>query len=509
MSSIRYVCLSDLHLGADNSVLTCLKPDGRRRDFLRPSPMLVQLVKCMRTVIDQDNPARRPTLVLNGDILELALATTNEAAMTFERFMDLIFPKAGDPLFDNKIFFLAGNHDHHLWETARETQYLKHIPTLKQRLPVPWHGTNMFVEHDTHPVPSSFLTTLIQRYPQRGGVNVACAYPNFAVHAERGEKCVVFHHGHFVESMYQLMSTLKTAILPTRRRPTNVFDLEAENFAWIDFFWSALGRSGEVGRDVDMIYSKMQNPAAFKKLLRRAAKRKLAGFSTRLKSKIDLSSILRLPKWATGPVEPKIDRLIDWAVDRLAEELVDAAVDRVIGRERRKPTDVLSSDAEAGLHTYVEQFLRPELLRECEKICKKQRVPRDLTFVFGHTHKPFERRMSFKGLGNRRRVRVYNSGGWVVDSDRAEPLHGGAVILFDEELNAASLRMFNQEKTTEEYRVRVSGDDESNAAVNSLQRRLRRLVKDGSEQPWRSFSRTAAQEVRKRWTLMKRKIGGP
>ena len=42
------------------------------------------------------------------------------------------------------------------------------------------------------------------------------------------------------------MTTLKNLIFPKlETRHPKIWDLESENFAWIDFFWSTLGRSGE------------------------------------------------------------------------------------------------------------------------------------------------------------------------------------------------------------------------------------------------------------------------
>jgi hypothetical protein len=51
MPDIRYVCLSDMHLGADNSVLTNLGAADRRVDPSEPSPSLVRLVECLRELI--------------------------------------------------------------------------------------------------------------------------------------------------------------------------------------------------------------------------------------------------------------------------------------------------------------------------------------------------------------------------------------------------------------------------------------------------------------------------
>lgn len=124
MAGIRYVCISDLHLGASNSILTSESMGGAPGCTAQP---LELLASCLRTIAGRD----RPQLVINGDIV-----------------------------------FLAGNHDHHLWEGARETWYR-----------------------------------------------------------------------------------------------------EALGFAWIDFFWSTLGRSGAAGADIFLIYDKLHDLNALKQLM--------------------------------------------------------------------------------------------------------------------------------------------------------------------------------------------------------------------------------------------------
>ena len=93
MSDIRYVCMSDLHFGEKGSLLTNLLPNGET-DPKTPSPVMESLVECLRTLIsNNENQATKPTLILAGDILELALTTTNQAAMVFERFIELVMPE--------------------------------------------------------------------------------------------------------------------------------------------------------------------------------------------------------------------------------------------------------------------------------------------------------------------------------------------------------------------------------------------------------------------------------
>jgi hypothetical protein len=205
MPDIRYVCLSDTHFGADNSLLTYLGHGSLSADPMRQSPVLEQLVHCLRDLVAKNESGQKPTLVLNGDILELALTTDNRAAMAFERFLELVFPKGGEALFQDRIYYLPGNHDHHLWETAREAQYLDYIAKsgADSLIDPPWHATNLFLENRTKTCPASFLDTLAHR---RGlfDVSFVTAYPNLGLVCGDGRRMVIFTHGHFAESIYSL-----------------------------------------------------------------------------------------------------------------------------------------------------------------------------------------------------------------------------------------------------------------------------------------------------------------
>src|SRR4051794_24478633 len=99
MGNVRYVCLSDTHFGASNSLITHLADDGTV-DASQPSHTLIALVDCLREVLSKlGDPAHPPTLVLNGDILDLALSSTSASSMVFERFVELAFPTDRAPLF--------------------------------------------------------------------------------------------------------------------------------------------------------------------------------------------------------------------------------------------------------------------------------------------------------------------------------------------------------------------------------------------------------------------------
>ena len=455
MPDIRYVCLSDMHLGAENSLLTNLTSDCLDTDPGVASPVLSHLVECLKELINQnEDRGEKPTLILNGDILELALTTDNEAAMVFERLVELILPRNGERLF-KEIKYIPGNHDHHLWETAREVQYVQYITNCPEQnqpgsdLDVPWHATKMF---DPDPVPSMFLNGLVRRYPHLKDENIQTIYPNYALLKDKW-RCVIFSHGHFIESMYLLMSTLRRLIFPQGQRPVLSWDIEAENFAWIDFFWSTMGRSGDVGSDVELIYDKLQSKEALEQVVDNLA----AGLSEKLKF---------LP----------FDKLEAAVLRRLLRFLLFD----VAHVERQEPSVIMSAEAQQGLKNYLEGPVLKQIETE-----RSNNIPRNMTFVFGHTHKPYQEDRDFQGYHPN--VNIFNTGGWVVDSLNCQPLHGGAVVLLDENLQATSLRMYNEASSLEQYRVKVETAAHDNDEPNLFHQRISQLV-DPSRDPWKTFS---------------------
>lgn len=126
--------------------------------------------------------------------------------------------------------------------------------------------------------------------------------------------------------------------------------------------------------------------------------------------------------------------------------------------------------------------------------------------MFGHTHQPFQKDMTgFEGYPHW--IHVYNTGGWVVDTVNPQPLHGGAVILMDEDLNTTSLRMYNEVSDPAEYSVRVEQATHTGEEENPLHHRILGLVKP-AETPWKTFSDTVARSVRVRaQNLQEHRVG--
>jgi hypothetical protein len=242
-------------------------------------------------------------------------------------------------------------------------------------------------------------------------------------------------------------------------------ELEAENFAWIDFFWSAMGRSGAAGRDVEIIYESLNDPKARKKLLRNLAN--------------GLADELDIPILTEAMEAKAMEKLLNYFANKFA------------GTEKSQTEQLLSEDARQGLVNFMIGPLKKQLLKE-----RSDDMPYEVTFVIGHTHKPFEEdwdEMSYSGYP--RWVNVFNTGGWVVESEKVQPLHGGSVILVDEDLNTVALRMYNEARRPEDFSVLLKDATHPNQPSNPLFEQVNKLV-DPAGDPWRSFSNRVYEELR-------------
>jgi UDP-2,3-diacylglucosamine pyrophosphatase LpxH len=465
---IRWVCMSDTHFGAENSVLSHIAEGSTKVDPLTPSAALIQLVACLRTVVATNADERPPTLILHGDILELALAEDNVAATSFAAFIRLAFT-ADRPLFGDRIYYVPGNHDHHVWETARERQYATYIEGLLPGATIgpPWHVTRLFEDPSTVTPEAELLTAVLSRGANRK-ISVRIVYPNLGIESDDGKRVIIIHHGHFTEPLYRLMSSLRSALFPSQKASKEIWEWESDNFAWIDFFWSTLGRSGEAGADVGLVYDMLGARAALGRLA------------------------ANLARYASDQLPRGLRSIARFGLSPIARWLVP----KIGARERSIPGVVLSDKTTRGLREYLSGPLRLQLERE-----RLGAASRDLVFVFGHTHKPFEREEEIAGFTQP--VSLINSGGWVVDTKDTSAVQGASVVLIDAECGVASLRMYNQADDRSTYSVHLRGS--GSARDHALQTRLEAEL-DLTATPWSGFSAEVAAAVASRHRLLPKLI---
>ena len=448
MAPIRWVCISDLHLGALNSLLTNVTTDGERVDASAASPVLVALCECLRSLRQPGQDP--PELVVLGDLFELALTAPEDASATFSQFIGALLP--GAPTGPSRP--PSGScRETTIITSGRGASDDRYLNVLEQDAtaapaPVDRHATHLLPANDRVPVRDRFIEILARRGNPSSPLTVEQSYPNLGLVDESGKRAIVLSHGHFVEPLYRMMSLLDTVFGSPRSGAVEAWQLEADNGGWIDFFWSSMGDSGDIMRVTRTLYESLQSHEAMHaeiEAIERAIK--VAG---RSRSSADVEA---------------------HAVAALLRAGVGTAV-----RERHRPGIILSPHAEAGLITYLNGAVATQVAAEIGR-------PDDVTFVFGHTHKPFIESRDATAFSSP--VSVVNTGGWVVDTPQRNPLKGASLILIDEKLNVASLCCYTEGPDASSYRLRI---EPTNATgPNELVDELRASV-DPDRDPWAQFA---------------------
>jgi len=178
VEDMRYICLSDLHLGQDGSdgsgqcsLLSSNQKGGARDQFID---------KC-REFAGKD----KAVLVLVGDALDFSLA---DPSFCLHELDSLIC----DLNCIGKVEYVAGNHDHHIWTANCEAAF--------------WHrytppGTTIYK-------PTNLTGDYCQIADYKfGPTNVKIAYP-ILKHETLAGPTLIFTHGHLQGGMYNLLSRI-------------------------------------------------------------------------------------------------------------------------------------------------------------------------------------------------------------------------------------------------------------------------------------------------------------
>ena len=455
MTSIRWVCISDLHLGALNSLLTNVTADGERVDASAASPVLTALGECLRSLRQPGQDP--PELIVLGDLFELALTAPEDASATFSQFIGAVRPGVRDAAVAPTLRFVPGNHDHHLWTRATDDRYLRLLEEEPSATPGPSdrHATHLLPSNDRVPVRDRFIEILAKRGSPDQAVTVEQSYPNLGLVGNEGRRAVILSHGHFIEPLYRMMSLLDTVFGSPRSGAVEAWQLEADNGGWIDFFWSSMGDSGDIMRVTRSLYESLQSHEAMH---------------------AEIEAIERAIKVA-GQGRGRAD-VEAHTVAGLLRACVGTAV-----RERHRPGITLSPHAEEGLLTYLGGAVATQSAAEIGH-------PDDVTFVFGHTHKPFIESRTTPAFAAP--VEVVNTGGWVVDTPQLNPLKGASLILIDDQLNVASIRCYTEGESASSYRLRI--DPVNSTGPNELVDELRDTI-DPDRDPWAQFAQAIQSAV--------------
>ena len=468
-NGIRYIVLSDVHLGASNSILTEVDPQTGAVDPEHAGPALVALVDCLHALVAGAAGAAAPVLVADGDVIDLALSPPEAAAPVFGQFLARMLAP-GRPAIDHEVLLLPGNHDHIVWEYTREHWFEDHLvdavsgavdtPAVRRRIGPMWLDEKPRFD-------APLLPLLVHRLTMLDDLRVRVLYPDLALASADGRRAVLVTHGHYIESVSKVMSGFLRMVVPQAPAPRDVETMEEENWPWLDFFFSSMTRSGRPGALIESIYDVLQNEQALGRLIDTIAHNLTA---------------------KRGLVVGRAERMgIRYGIG----SLLDIAAS---SRERGITGEVLTDGTRQGLADYLVSLARR--LGE-----RGSALPADVSLVLGHTHKPFSewwKDASWPGGG----LRVFNTGGWVVDHATAQPLMGGAVALVSDELDVALVRLYQQIDDPAGWRISVE-TVEPGPGGEAFAARLRAVVDDDGA-PFAAFTRVAAARVGERRAALAR-----
>ncbi len=447
--SIRHVVLSDLHLGARDSLLTHVHGSGEIADG--PSEVLAAFANGMReTLADQ----ARPQLVLLGDALDLGLSPFGDVSKSFLQLLDAFFPEGGPDLFDREIIYVAGNHDHHLWRIAQDNGFLAALENGE--IPGDLQAVTRIFGTPTHRC--RLMESLFSHRPHLHDASVKIAYPNWGISDGTTKRAVVMHHGHYLDGMYRALSNVRGFLEDGQSRPETMRQLEQENGPWIDFLWSDLGSAGDIGSEAGSLYGVMLSAGASHDFAESIARRVTGGLHAKL------------------GINPKMELKYGVTLDNLIRAAVDLTAGRAAERQRDGYGHVLGQEEVEDIGWYLGTPLAHQMREELAD------VPRELSFIFGHTHKPFQDELLVDGFDIP--VGIFNTGGWVLDEPTLMPVQGCAAMLVSEELEVASLRLFNDPTDGTITPVRVEGSGRLNRLVDETDEAVER-----ASTHWADFSR--------------------
>lgn len=409
-------------------------------------------------------------LVILGDALDLSLAPPQVAAGVFEGFVARLPPQ----MLAGRMSFLPGNHDHALW-TAQRFADGAGAPAGAAH----WaHVTPAFAD----PATRNGSATLNALMPQGAGP-VVSYYPNQGLGpvADGGERrAVVLHHGHFIESAYKLMTGALTMLSGQPAPPMTAESLETVNGAWIDFAWSTFGDTGPLGRQVALAEERLVTGGGAHGMQDRLA----AALARMLQSSLPL---------------PHAARVSDTLME-LARGLVDGFVGSYSEMERFSYDAYLSRASTQGLCAYIDHVVADQMRQELGAQAGEAR----LTFVFGHTHKPFADAVVAQSFA--RPVTVYNTGGWVLDTALLSTVEGAALAFVDERMNTALLTLYSLDGDGVLQRAAVSSADPVADAANPMMQALCGAVAAADTQ-WAAFREAVRHDLDDKQAMYLRRAG--
>ncbi|HWU90106.1 MAG TPA: metallophosphoesterase [Kofleriaceae bacterium] len=364
--------ISDLHLGSG----TCVLDEGHHLERLG------EFLAAHDVNVD--------AFVLNGDLCDFSMATMRETLTSARRFLRVIAPRCAE------MVYLPGNHDHHSWLLANEVhELLFHIPDV--------------AEDCVQRTERMYRSTSLARLAGDPGRDLMVAYPNLYWRPPGlSQTTYLFHHGHFCEDLYTIVSDTLTTAFPDEQRQDLEF-LEAANFGWLELIWYHLGQGGKgIGANglVERLYEQVsaQGPEVLAEGIQRLYRARLQPIVHRvLKHEADARW------WLTEGMAERVASWLDEHASRVVISLISAYA--------KQKQETLQPAASRWRFRELDADLAQHCLAYIQRsVAGSKFLPADdrVAFFFGHTH--------VAGMWCQPgQPALFNDGGWTRGPDGAWP----------------------------------------------------------------------------------------
>ncbi len=384
------IAFSDLHLGNKQSYLYS-KSAGYKKNK-------VALLKLLKKLGPYDE------LILNGDILELALAAHDEICTDVKEFFSLL----ANTGLNKKIVFIPGNHDHHFWRELGEEIYVN--GSIRQGQEPPGDDTfpycfvdKRFSSRDSQ-LPCQILLCSLWSNNGTKCPEIVVKYPHHLakVDSVNGAAHYLFTHGHFLEDFFKPVNYLI--------QPHHLEELEAFNNLWLEAFDYHIGHAGrlsERARKLEQAYQKGEKEA------------KKTMLETLDLVCDNLNQTLKLKWWHSCLIKFGLRFVVKRIPIRDNSKLFRNPID-----EKLKESIV----------EYIKMYLVQRYIKGKRReygIPSNKNIPTPFTFVFGHTHRPVKDNDSennkVKVLG--KEYPLANTGGWLRTDGKGHGDNAGILVI--------------------------------------------------------------------------------
>jgi metallophosphoesterase superfamily enzyme len=371
----KAIVMSDIHLGKDEGYLF-----SKSAGYENNRQVLTGL---FRTHKDCDE------LILNGDILDLALAGLDVAYGEMKVFFSML----AETGTIKRIVYLPGNHDHHLWRVLGE-QVEIHEQIRNGGSP-PGHGEYAcrFVDQRYSSRNPSHQPYIIFPHLWPKGTEVpefVVKYPHHLLKVpvpgnETRSSHYLVTHGHFLEDLFKPINFLID--------PNRLSQLEAFNNLWLESFDYYLGHSDELSQRVRELELRFLEGG-------HEAKKKVKAILDAAYNNMTKKIRLKFP--------------VTWVVKFVLKRIIKLVPKKKMGQSKLRGAEV-NDQLLDSIKDYITKYIvlrykaeQAETSGDCELPVVKD-IPTPFTFIFGHTHIPFSDSLD---IGDES-YPVVNTGGWL------------------------------------------------------------------------------------------------